>query len=56
MLASDRHRSFDLDRPLDLPSPLTWRQVEGPVLCIAPEQPNWLATGPTGAPLLAALS
>lgn len=56
MPAASGSRSFDLDQPLALPSPLTWRQVEGRVLCIAPEQPNWLATGPTGAALLAALS
>lgn len=47
---------FDLDQPLALPSPLTWRPVEGRFLCIAPEQPNWLVTDSMGAALLAALS
>jgi radical SAM protein with 4Fe4S-binding SPASM domain len=56
MLTTNGARSFDLDRPLNLPSPLSWRQVDERLLCIAPEQPNWLVTDRAGATLLAALS
>ena len=48
--------TFDLNQPLDLPSPLSWRQVEGTFLCLAPDQPNWLVTDRLGAALLTALS
>ena len=56
MPASGSIRTFDLDQPLPLPSPLTWQQVEERFLCIAPEEPNWLVTDRIGAALLAALS
>jgi radical SAM protein with 4Fe4S-binding SPASM domain len=48
--------AIDLNQPLDLPSPLSWRQVEEAYLCLAPAQPNWLVTDRAGAALLAALS
>jgi radical SAM protein with 4Fe4S-binding SPASM domain len=71
MMPSSAPKTVDLNQPLDLPSPLSWRQVEGPVLsggegpvlsggegaylCLAPAQPNWLVTDRLGAVLLAAL-
>lgn len=55
MMPSAAQKTVDLNRPLDLPSPLTWRQVEDSYLCLAPDQPNWVVTDRLGAALLAAL-
>jgi len=31
-MQSAEHKTFDLNQPLDLPSPLSWRHFEGPAL------------------------
>jgi radical SAM protein with 4Fe4S-binding SPASM domain len=56
IMTADDQRVIDLNRTLDLPSPLTWRRVEDNYLCLAPEQPNWVVTDRLGAALLAPLS
>ncbi len=55
--ANTASAALDLDRPLELPSPLAWRVVDETYLFIAPLQANWLpASNQLEATLLMALS